>query len=146
MKLYNEFNWDQTHDICLMLLKDKFSLAPILRYPDFLKEFAIKTDASKVGLEAVLTQIYDVEGKKYFMPVSYASRYLKGAERQYSMKDLEALAVVWAVQEGSPAMYECLQQLGHHSHQATQPAPPYYTLKRPKHCFFALHSQKQQQP
>ena len=97
MKKYNEVKWDQKHDKCLSVLKDKLSTAPILKYPDFTKEFAIETDASQVGLGAVLTQEYEIEGKKYFMPVSYASRSLKGAKRQYSVTDLKALAVVWAV-------------------------------------------------
>ncbi len=56
MKKYSEVNWDQQHDKCLLLLKHKLSTAPILKYPDFMKEFAIKTDASQVGLGAVLTQ------------------------------------------------------------------------------------------
>ena len=44
MKKYSEIKWDQTNDKCLSLLKDKLSLAPILKYPDFTKEFAIKMD------------------------------------------------------------------------------------------------------
>ena len=59
-----------------------------------MKEFAFKTDASLVGLGAVLTQEYEIKGKKIFMPVLYASRSLKGVERRYSVTDLEALAVV----------------------------------------------------
>ena len=97
MKKYSEVKWDQQHDKCLLLLKHKLSTAPILKYPDFMKEFAIKTDASQVGLGAVLTQEYEIEGEKIFMPVLYASRSLKGAKRRYSVTDLEALAVVWAV-------------------------------------------------
>ena len=45
----------------------------------------------------MLTQEYKVEGEKFFMPVLYVSRSLKGAKRQYSVTDLKALAVVWAV-------------------------------------------------
>ena len=97
MKKYSEIKLYQTHEECLSLLKDKLSLAPILKYPDFTKEFAIETDASQVGLGAVLTQEYEIEGKKYFMPMFYVSRSLKGDKRQYSVTDLEALAVVWAV-------------------------------------------------
>ena len=78
-------------------MKDKLSTAPILKYPDFTKKFAIKKDASQVGLGAVLTQEYKIEGKKYFMPLLYASRSLKGAERQHAVTDSEACAVVWAV-------------------------------------------------
>ena len=55
------------HEKCLTLLKDKLSLAPILWYPDFIKEFAIETDASQVGLGSVLTQEYEIEAKNYFM-------------------------------------------------------------------------------
>ena len=96
MSKNSEIKWDQQHDKCLLVLKNKLSLAPILKYPNFMKEFAIETDASQVGLGAVLTQEYKVEGEKFFMPVLYASRSLKGAKRQYSVTDLEALAVVWA--------------------------------------------------
>ena len=76
-------------------MKHKLSTAPILKYSDYMKEFAIKTDTSQVGLGAVLTQEYEIEGEKIFMPVLYASRSLKGAKRRYSITDLEALAAVW---------------------------------------------------
>lgn len=54
-------------------------------------------DESQVGLGAKLTQVYKIEGKKISMPFCFASRSLKGAERQYSVTDQEVLVVVWAV-------------------------------------------------
>ena len=77
MRKYKGIKWDQAHEKCLSLLKDKLSLAPILKYPDFTKEFTIKTDASQVVLAAMLTQEYKIEGKKYFMPVLYQAGLLK---------------------------------------------------------------------
>ena len=54
MSKNSEIKWDQRHNNCLLVLKNKLSLAPILKYPNFMKEFAIETDASQVGLGAVL--------------------------------------------------------------------------------------------
>ena len=51
----------------------------------FYKRVFYKTDASQVGLGAVLTQKYKIEGKKYLLPVTYTSRSLKGAKRKYSV-------------------------------------------------------------
>ena len=49
----------------LVIIERQVVIGIILKYPDFTKEFAIKTDASQVGLGAVLTQEYKIEGKKY---------------------------------------------------------------------------------
>ena len=79
MSKNSKIKWDQRHNKCLLVLKNELSLAYILKYPNFMKEFVIEMDTSQIGLGAVLTQEYKVEGEKFFMPVLYASRSLKGA-------------------------------------------------------------------
>lgn len=74
-------------------LKDWLTKAPVLVYPDFAKCFILETDASGVGLGAVLSQ-KQASGK--VVPIAYASRTLQSHEKNYGISELEALAVVWA--------------------------------------------------
>ena len=82
--------WQEPQEKAYTSLKAMLTSAPILRIPYVNKSFVLRTDASDVGLGAVLLQEYD--GNLY--PVSYASRKLLDRERTYSAIKKECLAVV----------------------------------------------------
>lgn len=50
------FKWDDACQKAFIEIKERLCTAPILAYPNFEKAFMVKTDASKVGLGAALTQ------------------------------------------------------------------------------------------
>ena len=83
-------------------LKNKLASAPVLNYPSLREPFVLETDASIRGLGAILSQT-DSKGQTH--PVAYASRSLTRAERNYSITELETLAVVWAVSHFCPYLY-----------------------------------------
>ena len=78
-------------------MKAHLITAPILRFPNFNKKFYIETDASTVGLGAMLSQTQGDDELNDRLPVAYASRSLSEAERNYGITDLEGLAVSWAI-------------------------------------------------
>lgn len=86
------FQWTSETQEAFERLKEQLVKAPVLVYPDFKKDFAIYTDASGVGIGAVLTQMVNVK----IHPVAYGSRQLNVSERNYSTSEREMLAIVWA--------------------------------------------------
>jgi hypothetical protein len=85
--------WGQVQDQAFVELKERLCRAPVLTLPDVTKEFILRTDASDVGIGAVLLQAHP-DG---IFPVAYLSRKLNRAERNYSVMERECLAIVWAV-------------------------------------------------
>ena len=76
-------------------LKKLISTYPVLRLPDFSKPFYVVTDASKYGVGAVLSQIWD----DYEHPIRYFSKALKVNERRWPSYEKELYAVVLALRE-----------------------------------------------
>lgn len=89
--------WTETHQHLLEELLDHLVEPPILAFPDFNKPFVLHTDASNLGLGAVLYQ--EQEGKTRV--IAYASRTLTEPEKNYHFHSgkLEFLALKWAVCE-----------------------------------------------
>ena len=77
-------------------LKKKCMTVPVLAFAHLEKPFILETDASGIGLGAVLLQEQE-DGKLY--PVTYASRALRRSQKNYHSSKLEFLALKWAITE-----------------------------------------------
>ena len=77
------------------VLKKAIMTAPVLTYPDPNKEYLLETDASKLGLGAVLSQ-KQLDGR--YHPVAFGSGALRGAEHKYHSTKLKFLAMKWGIQ------------------------------------------------
>ncbi|GKB63694.1 putative reverse transcriptase domain-containing protein [Tanacetum coccineum] len=84
-----KFDWSEKAKAAFLLLKQKLCSAPILALPEGSENFVVYYDASRKRLGAVLMQREKV--------ISYASRQLKIHEKNYTIRDLELGAVVFAL-------------------------------------------------
>ena len=78
------------------ILKRKVQSTPVLVFPDFNKPFLLKTDASKEGLGAMLSQ---KQGDGCYHPVTFGSHSLTPLEKNYHSSKLEFLALKWSTTE-----------------------------------------------
>ena len=90
-----EFTWTQECEAAFEHLKQALISAPILGYPRPGRQLVVDTDASDVGLGAVLSQVQDGEERV----LCYASRSLLRPERNYCVTRRELLAVIFAVRK-----------------------------------------------
>ena len=94
-KKWNYIRWDPDCQEAFDKLKELCTTTPILAYADFGKPFKLHTNASVLGLGAVLYQVQDgVE-----IVISYTNRSLTKSETKYPVHKLEFLCLKWAITE-----------------------------------------------
>ena len=85
----NQFKWNEEAAKAFEVLKDAMVSPLVLALPDFLREFMIETDASGIGIGAVLMQ-----GGH---PLAFISKALAPKHQCLSVYEKELLAIVYAV-------------------------------------------------
>jgi hypothetical protein len=95
------FKWGEAQQNAFETLKDCLNKEPILQWPDVTQDFFVQTDASGLGVGAVLLQIKD--GVKH--PVMYASRKLTVCESHYATIEIELLAILFGIQKFAIYLY-----------------------------------------
>ncbi|KAG6578261.1 reverse transcriptase [Phytophthora cinnamomi] len=88
------WSWRPDHQAAFDAVKAGLSTAPVLMLPDHSKSFHVVCDASDFAIGCALMQ-FDNEGRERV--VSYQSRQLKPAERNYPVHDKELLAMRYAL-------------------------------------------------
>ena len=96
------FKWSTEYEVSFTTLKEHLTSAPLLVFPDFTKPFILDTDASDVGIGAVLAQ-RDDQGREQV--VAYGSRLLRKAERKYCVTRRELLAAVFFTNQFRPYLF-----------------------------------------
>ena len=87
--------WSDKQSSAFYQIRNCLINAPILSCPNFNIPLELRTDASASGLDAVLTQ--QVVGIEHV--ISYASRPLVSAEKNYTTTELECLAITWSIKK-----------------------------------------------
>ncbi len=85
------FLWNDAQQQIFNTLQDVLTRAPILALPDYSLPFTLCTDASVLGIGAILMQ---TEESKLPHIIAYASRMLTAAKSKYSVTHFKALTVV----------------------------------------------------
>lgn len=107
LRIDAKFAWGDAEQKAFNAIKTALTEATRMAHPKFGEQFTIDCDASGIGLGAVLSQ-KDERGAE--RPIAYASRALRPNEQKWPTTELEAFAVVWALEEfrvwieGSPTL------------------------------------------
>ncbi|KAF0736150.1 Uncharacterized protein FWK35_00026021 [Aphis craccivora] len=94
-----KWRWSEIEQEAFRKLKESLVSAPRLCPPLPGKQFNLQTDASEVGVGAVLFQRGESGDRKI---ISYASKKLNPAQGRYLAVERECLAIVWAVDRFRP--------------------------------------------
>ena len=99
------FHWEMPQIRAFEMLKTLMCSHPILRQPDYTKQFLLATDVSAYGVGTVLLQegeIHPRTRKPTQHPIAYYSATFTPTERNYNIYERELLAVLKALQHWRP--------------------------------------------
>lgn len=88
------WKWDANAQPELESLNRALLSASLLSHPDLTEDFWLGTDSSRTGIAAVLLQEIEEDRVMRRKTIAFASRVLTKCEKNYSVTELEALAVV----------------------------------------------------
>jgi len=100
-----KFEWNAEHERSFNVLKKLLTNSPILRFPDFTRDFIVYTDASGYGVGAILGQVQKVNNKDEEVVIAYYSKHLTERQQRWGVTEREALAILLAVQNFHPYLY-----------------------------------------
>ncbi|KAK3782887.1 hypothetical protein RRG08_002516 [Elysia crispata] len=98
------WSWGHQQEESFQKIKKNLTSTPILAHYCMGRSSIIAADASNAGLGAVLLQIQPDGSRR---PVSYISRSLTPAEKNYAVIEKEALAATWASERFSEYILGC---------------------------------------
>ncbi len=90
--------WDDACEGAFGTLKAALISAPVLAYPTREGHFTLSTDASDVGIGAVLEQDQEEGGQVVKRVIAYTSKTLSDTQCRYCTTNKELLAVVMAIE------------------------------------------------
>jgi hypothetical protein len=94
-----KWSWETRHQNAFDKLKTRVTTEPVLAHPILTDPFELEVDASGFAMGAVLLQ-KKTDSKKH--PITYYSKTLSTAERNYDVYNLELLAIVNALDHWRP--------------------------------------------
>ncbi|MEO1519094.1 MAG: ribonuclease H family protein, partial [Bacteroidota bacterium] len=95
----NQFEWTEEAQVAFERLKKALVDAQALTLPTEDGRFYLDTDASNVGISAILHQEQEWNGKKVLRPIYFGSKSLNSTQMKYGAPKLEMLAVVTFVKK-----------------------------------------------
>src|SRR6266536_864049 len=93
--------WTKEVNTAFKEFKVYFTTAPILRLYDFFLFIRIETDASGYIIAGIISQVFAdlISGRKVWYFITYFSRKISSAERNYAAHNVELLAIIKSFRE-----------------------------------------------